>query len=110
VASDDESSSMTRDAIHKAINWTQVVLLVLVLGFGWMILQLNGLPESIASLVPASDFSGEQADGAVGPIQEQLVSIEAKVDDLTVRLARVCAIVEADRPAASPEACSSPSQ
>ena len=108
MAPDDDSSSATSVAISKAINWTQFVLLVLVIGLGWVILQLNGLPELVASQVPASDFSGEEADQAVGPIQDQLVAIEAKLDDLTVRLDRVCAVVSAGRPAASPDACASP--
>ncbi len=74
-----------------------------------MALKLNGLPREIADAVPNSDFSGEQADQAAGEILERLDTVQAKLDDLTIRLDSVCAIVAADRPnAGAANPCASP--
>jgi hypothetical protein len=101
VSVDDEASSTTPAEIHRAINWSQLLLVVLLVGFGWTALKLSSLPDEIASVAPNSDSSGGYADQVV----DQLL---IRLDDLSVRLDQVCAIVSADRPAASAAPCASP--
>jgi hypothetical protein len=110
VAPDDGPNRPTNDQIQKAVGWNRVLLIVLLIGLGWMALKLNSLPDELAAMYPDSDFSGEQADQAAGEILERLVTVQAKLDDLTVRLDSVCAIVAADRPnAGAVNPCVSPS-
>ena len=108
MGSDNDPGGRTLDAVRLAINWTQLLLVALVIGFGWVLLQFNGLPDAIAGRFPGSDSSGMQADAAVDTIQQQLVAVQVKLDDLTVRLDRVCAIVAADHPSACPKPLPSP--
>lgn len=92
--------------IQLSVRGLAVLQVLLLVGLLVLFFQINGVPDLTAQRVPRSDFSGSQADSAVGPMGTDINNLRTTVDAMSAQIDAICAAVADKVPAAvSPNPC-----